>query len=629
VRTRRHSSWPLWAGALIAAELVVLLAMHFPSNGSGFGNVLTRERFPGYWRAFHEHVASLEQWAARPGTPDGLVHAGILVAGLAAGTIAYLLLLRTLARLPAARRPGPLPLYAIAATASAPLLFLPFMLSTDVYSYSIYGRIFALHGDNPYLVSPRAYRDDPFFEWLFWTDTKLVYGPLWLYVAGAVTHVAEWLGGGVTTYVIAFKLTSLGFHGINAGLIWTIVRRRDVTQASLAVAFYLLNPLLLLEFAGNGHNDSIALCFVLLGLRAHLDRRDGRAGVYLMCAALVKVYVLPLVAVHVVWRMWRSGGAVAAIRTGAIATAAAFAVAAIAYAPVWDGLATLAPYYKDSASQFLLNSLAELFSVHAPADVVKRVFLAAFAAALIALALRARRTETLIDVAVWYGLAFCVLGATWFWPWYASLALVAAAISDDRLARRCALILGATAPAVYVGFALGLPRGSDAVSVLARAIHGHRAAIVFAPVVLAAALPLVRLILRVATVRRFARFALVGCSGMAVNLGVLWGWMQWGPGFAWQIPVGTALAIVVSIFTNFLLNDGWTWRDRRGADVPGWTVRLGRYYGSAAAGAVVQWLVAQLVGALGVHYLAATMCGIAAATACNYLALEHWVFRRT
>ena len=47
----------------------------------------------------------------------------------------------------------------------------PVLLSRDVYSYAAYGRIFTLHGANPYVVPPSAFPSDPFVrvasrEWI-------------------------------------------------------------------------------------------------------------------------------------------------------------------------------------------------------------------------------------------------------------------------------------------------------------------------------------------------------------------------------------------------------------------------------------------------------------------------------
>jgi putative flippase GtrA len=83
---------------------------------------------------------------------------------------------------------------------------------------------------------------------------------------------------------------------------------------------------------------------------------------------------------------------------------------------------------------------------------------------------------------------------------------------------------------------------------------------------------------------RLARFALVGLSGVLVNLAVL-------QALAGRVglPEGaaSALAIEASIVTNFLLHDAFTFKDRR-ARAGGRSGRLLRYHAVSAVGAAVQ-----------------------------------------
>ena len=82
---------------------------------------------------------------------------------------------------------------------------------------------------------------------------------------------------------------------------------------------------------------------------------------------------------------------------------------------------------------------------------------------------------------------------------------------------------------------------------------------------------------------RVARFAAVGASGVAVNLGVLHLLAT-----AARLPevAASALAIEASIVWNFVLNDQVTFRDRRGGAT--FLARLLRFHAVAAVGFVVQ-----------------------------------------
>ena len=83
---------------------------------------------------------------------------------------------------------------------------------------------------------------------------------------------------------------------------------------------------------------------------------------------------------------------------------------------------------------------------------------------------------------------------------------------------------------------------------------------------------------------RFIKFALVGLSGVFVNLGML-------AVFVWlgiHRSLASALAIQVSILSNFIVHECWTFSDRRRAD--GFGRRILSFQGVSMIGAAVQWL---------------------------------------
>jgi putative flippase GtrA len=82
----------------------------------------------------------------------------------------------------------------------------------------------------------------------------------------------------------------------------------------------------------------------------------------------------------------------------------------------------------------------------------------------------------------------------------------------------------------------------------------------------------------------------------------------------------------ISVFTNFLLNDLWTWGDRlKGV----WLRRVVKYYIGAVAGYFIQLGVMNLIVVFtGEEYhLFANLIGIGIATVANYLIFHLWSFR--
>lgn len=130
--------------------------------------------------------------------------------------------------------------------------------------------------------------------------------------------------------------------------------------------------------------------------------------------------------------------------------------------------------------------------------------------------------------------------------------------------------------------------------------------------------------------RRFIKFCMVGASGVPVNLLCTWLGYHWIFSFLDETPQKAAASlfgIAVSILTNFLLNDLWTWRDRDKA-TRGFVGRLLRFYVVSSLAAVLQWGGAMgLALGLGLHLLLAQLVGIALATGVNFLVNNLWTFK--
>lgn len=118
------------------------------------------------------------------------------------------------------------------------------------------------------------------------------------------------------------------------------------------------------------------------------------------------------------------------------------------------------------------------------------------------------------------------------------------------------------------------------------------------------------------------RFGLVGASGVVVNAALLLLLVE-------RLGVPVLLASLVSIeastLSNWALNRAWTWRDRR--EPGGLLPSLGRYHAVAVGGMVLQWSVlALLLQTLDLHYLLATLFGVAAGTLWNFLGNDKLAF---
>ncbi len=85
--------------------------------------------------------------------------------------------------------------------------------------------------------------------------------------------------------------------------------------------------------------------------------------------------------------------------------------------------------------------------------------------------------------------------------------------------------------------------------------------------------------------RRFLKFCTVGVSGVVVNLGFLWIFADL---FRIHTNLASALAIELSVLSNFAINEAWTFRDRRNGNA-GW--RAVRFNLVSLVGAAMQWSI--------------------------------------
>jgi len=129
---------------------------------------------------------------------------------------------------------------------------------------------------------------------------------------------------------------------------------------------------------------------------------------------------------------------------------------------------------------------------------------------------------------------------------------------------------------------------------------------------------------RTGEIRRFLKFIGVGISGTVVNIGVLrlvTAFTHWNP------KVQLIPGIELSIITNFLLNDYFTFADRRTGKRGSFFGRMGKYNVLALAGAVINWGLAALLVHAGVNIFLADFIGIVVAFLWNYFFSTIWAWK--
>ncbi|MEO8285645.1 MAG: hypothetical protein ABI670_04365 [Chloroflexota bacterium] len=399
------------------------------------------------------------------------------------------------------------------------LMFVRGLLSSDIYSYFWYSRIWVDHGASPYTNFPREFAlpADPegSIAWVFWQTEPSVYGPAWLYISGLFYKLGQWLGGSFSAQILSLKLLADIAHLVNGFLVWSVMglilakRPQQLAPPSLvrklprqarpgtfyrpaqkdhsttlglqtaALLFYLWNPLLLVEFAANGHNDVVMITFVLLALWLHLKGWWRFAALALAVAALVKLPALLFIPGYLWLLFWngvRSSEGEPTTRRfahgvwrGVQALAVILVTWAVLYMPVWEGARTLQAAVSGPANKMYTHSLPYVlwwnvpdlltkllhpgsgtssvaFMAHVREFVdanVRMWFLCLFVLIAIALTWRARTFSRTLIAWGFVVIAF-IMAQGWFWPWYVSWVIPIAALAPSRRLRIATWIFSIT-----------------------------------------------------------------------------------------------------------------------------------------------------------------------------------------
>jgi alpha-1,6-mannosyltransferase len=282
---------------------------------------------------------------------------GTIVIGLGA-SIAYFVVLYALERMPENSQAKRATLWIVLTGAilfRLTLLPLTPTLSDDPYRYHWDGQI-QLAGQNPYIASPDSLalgsRVTPTGHPLPARDMPNIYPPLAELLFRAA---ARYLPG-----VIAFKLPFFTADLLAVLLLAACLRRSS--QRDFRLAIYAWNPLVIVEFAGTGHSDALAIAALLAAVLI-IRSRIGLSTMLLAASALLKVFPVTLFPVWLRkagWprslRSWAWG-----LASGALAVACFWPFrAALPHIPAT--LAYFTSHWRDNNAS--LFTLLRIFSGH-------------------------------------------------------------------------------------------------------------------------------------------------------------------------------------------------------------------------------------------------------------------------
>jgi alpha-1,6-mannosyltransferase len=179
-------------------------------------------------------------------------------------------------------------------------------LSDDVFRYRWEGKLQAA-GGNPYEVRPNdaawnSLRDETFAS-IPGRDFRAVYGPLVEEIEWTTYRIVSRFEARPFAQAFWFKLPSALFDLGSMAALWLLLKAKGIPLDRILI--YAWSPLPLIEFWGTGHNDSIAIFFLLLALTLQSrDRQGAVLGAYaaLALATASKFWPAILFPIFIAWR---------------------------------------------------------------------------------------------------------------------------------------------------------------------------------------------------------------------------------------------------------------------------------------------------------------------------------------
>ena len=135
------------------------------------------------------------------------------------------------------------------------LLAYPAMLSYDIFNYVFTSKVLFFYRENPYIMMPINFLDDPLLDFTRAANKTALYGPIWTLISA----VPYYLGFG--NFLLTLYLFKVFVGLFYLGLVFLIYR---MTKNLENVLFFALNPLVFIETFLSGHNDVVMMFLALL-----------------------------------------------------------------------------------------------------------------------------------------------------------------------------------------------------------------------------------------------------------------------------------------------------------------------------------------------------------------------------
>ncbi len=315
-------------------------------------------------------------------------------------------------------------------------------LSIDVFTYIAYGTVGANSGGNPYVQPVTAVTQVPLGAQLIasgWRPNHIVptvpYGPLWVQIETAVLRLTR----DVPTATLLLKGLVIAASLGSAALIWVILGRVRPADQLLGTLIYLWNPVIIVEFAAEGHNDALMILCALAALLLTVGARPALSLAMLALGVLAKFVPLILLPAQLAffWHTRHTRRERARLAPPLLlGLLVSLGLAALLYGPLWAGAATFNGLRAQGEPHGAASTVGALFLVltHSPLHAAARPLTLGlldgiFGVFVLLVSWRVRDAGGLLSASACIAAVYLLVALPVYWPWYATLPIALLALS--------------------------------------------------------------------------------------------------------------------------------------------------------------------------------------------------------
>ncbi len=142
--------------------------------------------------------------------------------------------------------------------------------SYDIFNYIFDAKILTHYHLNPYLYKALDFPKDPVLSFMHWTHRTYPYGPIWLVISAPFSFIG--FNYFLPTFYL-FKILATSFFLGTVYFCGKIIEKTQPKNYIFNLAFFALNPLVIIEVLVSGHNDIAMIFFAVLGIFFLLDKK--------------------------------------------------------------------------------------------------------------------------------------------------------------------------------------------------------------------------------------------------------------------------------------------------------------------------------------------------------------------